>query len=120
VTYQRGTRLAAGMEIRDLVVGPDGGAYLVAGGFSGPRAGLIAVLDLTGNRTGAERVVFTQPVSSIGLARPSIAVDDARSVVYSNAVIESGDATGIDDSHRYRAPLVRALREQRSSPSGCP
>jgi hypothetical protein len=112
--------LAPGMEIRDLVVSPDGAGYIAAGGFSGPRAGVLAVLDLTGNKSGDDRVVFTQPVSGIGLARPAIAVDDARSVVYSNAVVESGDNTGIDDSHRYRSPLVRGLHETRSSPSGCP
>jgi hypothetical protein len=112
--------LAPGMQIRDLSVRPDGSAYLVAGGFSGARDGLIATLDLSGNQTGASRVVFVQPVSAIGLAQPSIAVDDARGVVYSNAVVETGDATGVDDSHRYRSPLVRALHENRTPPSGCP
>ena len=112
--------LAPGTQIRDLSVRPDGSAYLVAGGFSGARDGVIAALDLSGNQTGANRVVFVQPVSSIGLAQPSLAVDDTRGVVYSNAVIETGDATGVDDSHRYRSPLVRALHETRSPPAGCP
>jgi hypothetical protein len=112
--------LLPGMQIRDLAIGGDGAAYLAAGGFSGPRTGLIAVLDLTGNRTGAARVVFVQMVSAIGLTRPSIAVDDVHGVVYSNAVVETGDSTGIDNSHRIRSPLIRSLQERRYIASGCP
>jgi hypothetical protein len=111
------------MEVRDLVVGTGGEVFVGLGGFAPPigtpRTGLLATLDLSGNMLGANPVVFQQIVDAVGLGGPVLAIDTERDIVYTNAVINSGDHIG-DDPAVFRAPILRGFREPIAPPAGCP
>src|SRR5262249_18292445 len=102
------------MEVRDISVSPDGATFIGLGGFAPPvgtpRNGLIAVLDLSGNMLGANRIIFQQPVDAVGLSGPTVLVDESRDIIYTNAVINSGDHIGGDPAV-FRTPILRGFRE---------
>lgn len=101
-------QLTTGMQVRDIRAEPDGGAWVAVGGFSGSRHGLLVSLDLS-DATNPSPVVSVQPVASIGLTTPAFAADSTRSLLYSNAVVNTGDSLGIADSRRYRVPVFRGF-----------
>jgi len=93
---------AAGMQLRDIYVSPDSSAYVALGGyFPSARAGLLATLDPLGN------VIYELPLAALGIGRPSIAVDETRGVVFSNATVSSGDIIPPVFAP-YRTPVLRA------------
>jgi hypothetical protein len=111
------------MEVRDIVVGSGGATFIGLGGFAPPvgtpRTGLLATLDLSGNMVGSSRVVFQQIVDAVGLSGPTMVVDPSRDIIYTNAVINSGDHIGGDPAV-FRAPILRGFQEPLVPPSGCP
>jgi hypothetical protein len=111
------------MEVRDLVVGDGGAVFVGLGGFAPPigtpRTGLLATLDLSDNVLGANRVVFQQLVDAVGLGGPVLAIDPGRDIVYTNAVINSGDHIGGDPAV-FRAPILRGFTQPITPPVGCP
>jgi hypothetical protein len=110
-------QLETGMQVRDIRAEPDGGVWVALGGFSGPRRGLVLSMDFTGPDAS---IVSVQPVASIGLTKPAFAVDSSRSIIYSNAVVNTGDSLGIADQRRYRIPLFRGYHEVRHEAAHCP
>lgn len=111
------------MEVRDIVVGAGGATFIALGGFAPPvgtpRTGLLATLDLSSNVLGTSRVVFQQIVDAVGLSGPTMVIDPSRDIVYTNAVLNSGDHIGGDPAV-FRAPVLRGFQEPLTPPSGCP
>lgn len=77
-----------GMQICGLTTSREGLLYVVLGGFDpAPRAGLIAVLDLSGNVALDQAVSIVGTVDAVGISNP-LALDEGRGVLYTNAVVE--------------------------------
>jgi hypothetical protein len=92
------------MDIRDIAVSSSDKLYVAAGGFSPhSRDGLISVLEPSASNT----TLFEMSVLAVGVDGPTVALDQAAKVLYSNAVVmASGDPSGAP----YRIPFLRLER----------
>lgn len=95
----------AGMGVREILTISDGIAYVsLAGLLPASRDGVVAALNLTST---TNPVVLSElPVAAIGIGGTTLALDTSFGILYTNAVVDTGDRIG--SLHPYRIPILRA------------
>lgn len=74
------------MEVRELVSTADGTVYATLGGFSGPRDGLLLIIDPV-----AAAITTRQELVAVGFSPVTIAIDETRQLLFTTGIVDSGD-----------------------------